>query len=325
MKLDYRLHRDEDLPELQRLWEESTTWGTLTAEIWRQHVVEAPLGGASIVVATDPADGRIVGEFAFIPSVVSVQGRELRSFRPAAPVVSKELRFRSVNPLEHPAAAMYLYAVKALRERGDGLIYMIPDPRWVRFFRMFPNLQGGSYPLWKLDLPLSEPLPLPLGYTGEELTDLEGERIDRLWSAWSSFYTCLVVRDSRSLPWKIGSGEYTVLGIEKGGELVGLVASRYKGDRQWLICDVLAADLDQSLRATLAAVSNFANEQVRTAPPDRPIHKTAVLVAPAMEAAARSLGFVRDDYDFPMIVHILDPAIRKQDVAPEKWYVSAND
>jgi hypothetical protein len=39
----------------------------------------------------------------------------------------------------------------------------------------------------------------------------------------------------------------------------------------------------------------------------------------------RSLGFVRDAYDFPVIVHILNSAISKEDVAPSNWYVSAND
>ena len=325
MSLTYRLYQDGDLPALRRLWEENTNWGTVTAEMWRQHVVEAPLGGVSGAVAEDSATGQIVGQFAFMPSLINVSGREYRAFRPAAPIVAKSLRFRSPNPMSHPVVAMYMHAVKALRERGDGLIYMVPDPRWVRFFKMFPNLYGGSFPLWKLDLPLAAKFSLPEGYTAAPLVVLDDERIDQLWAKWSGFHTCQVVRDARSLPWKIGKGEYEVLGVERGGELVGLVASRRKGDRQWLICDLLAADCGEALRATIIAVSNLAHERAASAPPDKTIIKVTLLVTPVMEPVVRDLGFVRDSYDFPMVIHVLNQSITKEEVAPSKWYVSAND
>lgn len=324
MSLTYRLHRQEDLPELQRLWEDNTTWGTLTGDIWRRYMIDAPLGGSAIVVASDEDSGRIVGQFGFVPSLVAVGTRTVRAFRPAAPIVSKEYRFRSPNPLKHPAAAMYLYAVKALRERGDGLIYMVPDPRWVRFFRIFPGLVSGSFPLWKMELPLRNRFSLGEGFSATPLVEY-GERVDRLWEAASPLHDCSVVRNAESLAWKIGSGEYEVLGIERRGELVGLVASRHKGDRQWLICDLLFADADETLRATLAAACNLAHERAVAASPDAPLVKAAVLVTPVMERMASELGFVRDEYDFPMVVHILDRSLSRDELAPERWYVSAND
>jgi hypothetical protein len=325
MTLSFRLHQEEDLPELKRLWEENTDWGTITDEMWRRHVVEVPGGGASIVVATGPDTDGIVGQFAFIPSLVKIGGRECRAFRPAAPIVAKSLRFRSPNPLSHPVSGMYLYAVKSLRQRGDGLIYMVPDPRWVRFFKMFPNLQAGTFPLWRIDLPLSKELVLPDGYEVTAATQLTGEQIDRLATTWSTFHSCSVVRDSRSLPWKIGNGDYEILQVERAGELVGLVASRRKGDRQWLICDVMAADLSDSLRATLTAVVNLAAERARAADAEKPINKASVLGTNAMEPVLLELGFARDNYKFPMVIHILDLTISKEDVESSKWYVSAND
>ncbi len=325
MSLTYRLHQDDDLPALQKLWEENTNWGLPTQELWQQYVIDAPLGGAVIVVAVDEQTQQIVGEFVFVPSLVSVNGREFRAFRPGAPIVAKSLRFRSPNPLSHPVVAMYRHAAAALRERGDGLIYMVPDPRWVRFFRMFPDFYGGTYPLWRLDLPLTAPLPLPADCVAAPLQVLNDERIDRIWNAWSTFHPCQVVRDSRYLPWKIGKGEYIVLGVEQQGELIGLVASRRKGDRQWLICDVMAINPDEALRATLIAVSNLAHEQALNALPEQPLRKAALLVTPVMEPVVRSLGYVRDEYDFPVVVQLLNPAIAKEDIMPSKWYVSAND
>ena len=323
MGLAYRLLRQQDLPAVQRLWKEEAGWGTFAEELWRRYVVDGPMGGVSGTVACDAGTGEIVGQFAFVPSLVSVGGREVRAFRPAAPIVARSLRFRSANPLRHPVVAMYRHAVKALRERGDGLIYMVPDARWVRLFRMFPFLQTGSFPLWRLPLPLPAPLALPDGFTAGPLDGWD-ERVDRLWEVSRRLHGCLVVRDSRTLPWKLGDASYDVLGVERGGELAGLVASRRKGE-QWLVCDLLAADTGDSLRATLAAAANLARERsLEGARNGRPVPKVTVLTTPSMEPVVRVLGFTRDAYDFPLVVHVLDPAL-KEAINPARWYVSAND
>lgn len=326
MGLNYRLVREDDLPGIQRLWKEETNWGTLAEEMWQRFVVDVPeWGGISGAIATDES-GTIIGQFAFVPSLVSVDGREFRAFRPGAPIVSKSFRFRGANPLNHPAVAMYNYAVKALRARGDGLIYMVPDPRWLRLFKMFPFLRCGSFPLWKLPLPLDQPFPPGSGYSASPLTSLDGPRIDRLWERARRLHDCLVVRDSRTLPWKLSEPGYEVIGVERGGELVGLAAARRKGDRQWLLCDLVTEDAGEALRETLLAAANLGHERaVEAAGTAKPIHKIAVLTTPLLEPAVRSLGFVRDQYDFPLVVHVLDPALTKHAISPARWYVSAND
>lgn len=326
MGLDYRLVREDDLPGIQRLWKEETNWGTLAEELWQRLVVDAPeWGGISGAVATDDS-GSIVGQFAFVPSLVSVDGREVRAFRPGAPIVSRSLRFRSANPLSHPAVAMYNYAVKALRARGDGLIYMVPDPRWLRLFKMFPFLRCGTFPLWKLSLPLGRPLAPGDGYSASRLASLDSERIDRLWERARRLHDCLVVRDSRTLPWKLSEPGYEVVGVERGGELVGLTAARRKGDRQWLLCDVVTTDAGEAMRETILAAVNLGHERaLEAAGTEKPIHKIAVLATPLMEPVLRALGFVRDAYDFPLVVHVLDPSLTKHDIDPARWYVSAND
>lgn len=326
MGLDYRLLQDDDLPGLQRLWREETDWGALAEEMWQRLVVGAPewarISGA---VATDES-GAIVGQFAFVPSLVAVGGREVRAFRPGAPIVSRSLRFRDSNPVNHPAVRMYNYAVKALRARGDGLIYMVPDPRWLRLFKMFPFLRCGSFPLWQLPLPLGRPLSAAAGYSAGRLTTLDDERIDRLWKRARGLYDCLVVRNSRTLAWKLDETGYEVVGVERGGELVGLASARAKGDRQWLLCDVVAADAGDAMRETLLAAVNAGHERaLAAAGAAKPLHKIAVLATPLMEPALRALGFVRGPYDFPLVVHVLDPSLSKHDVSPPRWYVSAND
>jgi hypothetical protein len=326
MGLTYEFHGDATLPGLERLWREETDWGETTLDGLRQWFDAAPFGKPRIVVATDTATGEIVGQFRFMPSRVSVNGEALRAVRPFGTIITQKMRdaVESNNPLEQPAVAMYTRAVEELQAAGEQLIYMVPDPRWVRLFKMFPFLQAGSFPLWSLPLPLSKPLPLVKGYTSAPLAAWD-ERVDRLWEKSARLHGCTVIRDAPTLRWKLAQANYTTTAVERGGELVGLVASRRKGDRQWLVCDLLAADAGDSLRATLAAVTNVAHEKSLDGAGDETIHKVAALATPLMEATLRDLGYARDAYDFPIVVHILDDSLKAEDLHPSRWYVSAND
>jgi hypothetical protein len=320
------MHTESDEPSMIRLWSEHGGWDEIDSQIWAHRFVNTPLGAAPTVLATDAVSGELVGQFPFVPSLVMVNGQPVRALRPFAPIVAKSARgsFLSANPFDHPIVAMYMHATKALRSRGEGLVYMVPDPHWLPFFRVFPMLQCGSFPLWSRSLPLSVRLPLGEAYRAAPLQTWD-ERVDRLWRATLRLHGCLVVRDTRMLPWKVSHGEYNITVVERQEELVGLVVSRRKGERQWLVCDVLAADSGESLRATLIAVTNVAHAMAVVAPAEDPIHKVAVLTTPVLEPVLRELGFARDAYDFPLVVHVLDPAIASHDVAPARWYVSAND
>ncbi|HEV2762322.1 MAG TPA: hypothetical protein VGV38_04940, partial [Pyrinomonadaceae bacterium] len=153
--------------------------------------------------------------------------------------------------------------------------------------------------------------------------DAPDERVDKLWEAARRLHGCAVVRGAAMLRWKLGNARYTLTAVERGGELVGLVASREKGDRQWLVCDLLAADDGEAMRATLASAANVAHAESLKG--ERELRKVAVLTTPVMEPAARDLGFARDAYDFPLVVHVLDDSLGLDDVTPARWYVSAND
>ena len=329
MTLKLEFHEVADLPGLERLWQEATDWGEQTLRRLHEWFMEAPFGRPRIVVATDVESGENIGQFRFMPSRVSVNGREVRAHRPFGTIITTRMReaVKSNNPLEQPAVAMYMHAVAELQARGEQLIYMVPDPRWVRLFRMFPFLQTGSFPLWSLPVPSEAgPLALGRGLTAAPLAAWGDGRVDALWNAARRVHGCMAVRNADVLRWRLANATYTVTAIERGRELVGLVASRAKGDRQWLVCDLLAADDGDALRATLAAAANVAHAeaQARAGGADE-IRKVAVLTTPVIEPVARDLGFVRDEYDFPLVVHILDDSLRAEDVNPARWYVSAND
>ena len=326
LTLDYRPFTSADLPELEKLWLHDTKWGGLTKQMWLDHVVNAPLGPPAGMLAVDSATGAIVGQFPFVRVLVEIDGQVRKAFRPSAPILSQRISelLQLANPFSHPVAVMYRQSIDALREEGAALLVMVPDPRWARFLRMFPGLQVGKVPLFSRPLPLTQPLEVDPEYTMAPLVNFD-DRVDALWRLAGRHHGVALARTADVLQAKIGRGDWEVLGVTRSGRLVGLVASRQHGDRQWLVGDLISEDLDGALRATLRAVIELANRRATEAPEDKPIHKVCLAVTPAMQAAVTGMGFVRDNYDFALVVHQLDPAISPSSIAPGRWYISAND
>ena len=282
--------------------------------------MKPPVGSARIVIGEDEA-GQIASQFAFVPSLVWLDGAEVPALRPFAPIVAPGVR-GGLNPMQHPVVAMFNHGRQAFGDLGDGVLYMLPDPRWRRLFRALPQFRTAPFPLLSRPLPL-EGGPLALGgYTAGPL-DGWGPRVDALWHAAREWLGVQVVRDSRTLPWKVGQGDYRLTAVERGNDLVGLVASRHKGDRQWLVCDLVAADAP-ALQATLAAAVNEGHAATTAAEPGS-LAKVSVLGAPAVEQAALALGLARERYTFHLVVERLDPEVPKDLAAPERWTVSPND
>jgi hypothetical protein len=113
------------------------------------------------------------------------------------------------------------------------------------------------------------------------------------------------------------------VGVRRDGDWVGLVAARQKGDRQWLLCDLLASD-DAAQRATLTAAVNRADTLARSAQAGQLV-KVALLVPPMLTEPAAALGFVRDRYDFTVVLRILDDRIERTAFEPSHCYLSANE
>lgn len=326
MALAYRMSTDADREALIELWSTASGWDEVDAETWAHRLLEPPFGEAAIAVAEDTGSGRIMGQFAFIPCELSVDGVPIRTVRPFAPILRPEVQssLLSPNPLRHPVGRLYREGIRQLKRRGHALMYGVPDPRWMRIFQVIPFLESGWFPLWSRPLPLEAPLDIPPDYSVGPLERWD-ERVDRLWERSSRLHGVTLVRNSRTLLWKVGGGDYTVTAVERGDELAGLVASRAKGDRQWLVCDLLSADAEEALDVTLRAAINEGNAEALRRPAEDPITKVAILMTRTLERAIRGLGFGRDDYDFPIVLQRLDKGVSKDAVSFDRWYVSAND
>ena len=323
MALQYRVATRDDLDALAAFWNEQSGWDTLDAASWAARFTPIPDVLETRVVVGENEAGEIRTQFLFLPLLVWIDGREVRGVRPFAPVVAPDARGGlDLNPLHHPIGAMFQHARHAFRDLGDGVLYLIPDPRWRRLFRPFPQFQRGQFPLLSRPLPLADG-PLPLDGHAAGPFDGDWARLDPLWEASRALDGPQVVRDGRTLPWKVGQGDYQLTAVERGNDLVGFVASRHKGDRQWLVCDILAAD-EAAYRATLTAAVNLGHERTQAKEPGA-IVKVSVMGTARMEPAALALGFTRERYRFHLIVERLDQTIPKEAAAPGRWGVSPND
>jgi len=309
---------------LAPLWARATEWGELTAELIQHYAVEAPGGPASVVTAAH--GGELVGATFFVPVRVMMCGKEVKAHRPSAFLLdpSARLGMIQVDPARHPVMGMYFFAAEQFRNLGDALLVTIPNPRWARVLKLIPGMHYTMFPLMSLELPLREPLPWNDAYHAQTLSTFDS-RIDELGRHVAKQYNCTILRDARYIEWKTERGDPVITAIERNGDLVGLVASRKRGDRQWMICDLLAVDSDEALTMTLIAAMQVAHERARADKSPEPLRKVGILGTALIMPVLEQLGFRRDQYDFPLAVHPLASSISREDVAPERWYVSADD
>jgi hypothetical protein len=323
MTVNFRLYRDDDAPALRTLWEGSSDWGALSDDLFQRYVIDAPNGGPLICVATDESDVPL-GAMTFQRKRAWCGGREVLAVRPAAPIVSEALRqrFRSLNPLDHPVVRMVSHTQGILRDQGVAFTYMLPHPQWRMLLKLMPGVVCAQFPLWSTRVPLDRPFMLEDGFEAAPLTSW-GDPVDALWRQASSRIECGVVRDSAQLKQMSGPPDYDVLGLYHAGDLAGVACARQHGDRQWLICDLLAVDAVAE-RQLLMAACNRAHEMARTGEAG-PLNKAALLVTHGLMEHVIALGFQRDRYDFTFAVRPLSDAISRDDLAAERWYLSAND
>ena len=325
MNTAYRMYTADDIDALVQFWRENAGWDQIDRKEWERRFYHTPYGNASVALAEDIDSGNIVGQFLFIPTVINIDGKEVKGFRPFAPVVKESVRAElGLLTLMEIVLKMYNYATDEFKKQGAGVIHMLPDPRWAKAFEFIPDAQVDFFPLWSLALPLQKKFDLPHTYTVSPI-DPNDNRINILCEHNNKLYGCIFPRNTAMLPWKTSHGNYRLSGVFNNEELVGVSVSIVKGkDKQWLICDMITADAEEAMAATLKATCNEAQDFL-AANKETTIQKIAILATPLIQQKVEGMGFKNDSYRFPIVIQALDPSLSKEQVAPQRWYASAND
>lgn len=324
MELTYRNFCEADIDTLVHFWNGNADWDVITRETWEHRFLKSPYGAPVIILALN--ENSIAGQFPFLPVGVCVDEKEVLSYRPFAIIINKNIRGAlKLLAMFQIVFKMFNHAIDLLKDSSVPLIHMLPDPRETRFFKAFSKFQIGYFPLWSLPLPLQRTFDLPACYETIFIHPLD-ERINTLWNENRKLNCCCVVRNAKTLEWKTSSDNYKLLGLLKNRTLAGLCVFIPKpDDKQWLICDILANDTYENLSVLIKATCQYAQYDPATTKPEKPLQKIAILATPALQTVLEPLGFQKDNYLFPVVVQLLDDSLTKAQVAPERWYVSAND
>ncbi|HEY0080870.1 MAG TPA: hypothetical protein VGB73_19865 [Pyrinomonadaceae bacterium] len=328
-RLTYRLFEERDLPSLLALWEEAG-WGSLTERQWREWYLETPFGAALVTVAVDGA-GKVAAQEMFMPSLLKVNGREVRALRFSAPILRTELRGRSLRRDEHPMIGLYKAAAEAASQRGFGVVYSMPEYAWLPIFRLAPRFGVPSFAETSYgcaSLRFESALGGDSAAGVDEVTARPvaefGDEYEELWlSAKESFpIECGVVRGREWLKFR-NSGRIAVEVRERAsGKLVGYTATKRQTG---LLADLLArtcADLPRVLAATLRWL---ASERGAGRVPENLAH-LKVMLTPALAAAVEAFDSEPVDYRFAFTCNTFDAdALPLEALAPERWYLMPGD
>jgi hypothetical protein len=331
MRIKYRLANDEDIESMAAFWSQNSDWDIIDRSEWEKRFVHAPFGKATVALGIDEETNEIISQFVFIPVAITVNGTEMRAFRPFAPILRKSFQTKfgiaSLLTGTHPLLKMYKIVQDQLTKEKTTLIYMIPDPRWSRVLQAFPFVLTHRFPLYTRLVTSNEVNKFSTSIDILPIHSFDAD-IDDLWEKSSIVYSCSIIRNSKSLPFKTSHGNFKVYIVKHNNRAIGLFVFVYKQkDKQWLICDLLSIDKNESLATTLEAACFTIQQEVKAVEAaDNFPGKIAILATPAIEAIVTRQGFDKNDYHFTLAVHILNKdGLDKKNIAPENWYVSAND
>lgn len=331
MRIKYRMANDGDVDAMADFWSKNSEWDIIDRIEWEKRFVHTPFGRAVVALGIDEESGEIIGQFIFIPVDIVVKGIEKKAYRPFAPILQKALQTRfgiaSLLTGQHPLLKMYKIIANQLTKEGIAMIYMIPDPRWSRVLQAFPFIHTHRFPLYTRVAVTNDEHIFPDTITTSKISPCDTE-IDMLWEECATVYSCSIIRNSKTLPWKTSHGHYKIYIVKRNDRAIGLFVLIYKQkDQQWLICDLLAIDKNESLDIILQAACSTVQKEIKTSQlANDQAAKIAILATPAIEEVARRHGFEKNDYHFTLAVHVLNKDdVDKKDISPENWYISAND
>jgi hypothetical protein len=325
MKSVIRFYTPDDIDELVHFWNENGGWDIIDRTEWEKRFYNTPNGPCSIVIALDESK-KIVGQFIFIPTKVLIGNEIYDSFRPHAPMIRKDVRSDlGMLTLFEYISKMYKFAVKNFIKQKTYIIFMLPYRRWARAFKFIKGTMVDSFPLWSFSMQDPETFILPPEYSVENIK-ADDERINDLWEKSRNLFKCCAVRDASVLSWKLSLKKFFVIGILNNGRLAGLCACLYsEPDKQWLLNDILAED-EETLEIVIKAACNEAGLfKLSLKDSGDTVRKVAILVTPLIEKVVSRLSFYKDNYDFSVVIHILNSKFKKKELAPQRWYFSAND
>jgi hypothetical protein len=322
-KITFRQYEEGDLPAILHLWSEESGWGGITVEQFNTWFVNTPYGNSLIVVAENE-EGKVIGQIVYAPTRMHVNGREIRSLRGAAPILSREMRGENIRDFNHPAFAMIRAGFEIAQKAGYQFVYSFPAFGWLGLFKSFPKTmpnpsEATSFECFLISLSNEKEWVKPDGDCRVSLQTVFGEEYDALWKEAVEQLPihCAIVRKAKWLQWAIG-GMY-VLEVRSSSDhhLVGYAALKKESG---LVVDVFAGTVRDIERVYLECVSALHHSN-----PERlPLPFTAIkgMISTQNKPVLEKIGYARDNFQFAFGGYLLDTSLSFEDMQMSKWQLS---
>jgi hypothetical protein len=323
-KITYRLYEEKDIPAIIKLWEQESGWGSITTEQFNKWFVNTPYGKAVIVVAEN-SEAEVIGQIVMSPSRMIVDGREIKSLRGAAPIVSKEMRGGNIKDFDHPVATMFRKGFEMAFAAGYQYFYSFPAYGWLGLLRLIPRMMPNPSDTASFDcfsVSLSE------NQVSVEKDDLLKvvlqtkitDEYDNLWNEAVEQMPihCSIVRKASWLQWVIG-GMY-VLEVRNvlDDKLVGYAAIKKESG---LVVDVFArtgSDLAKVYQQCVYALHQDNSQRLVL-----PFNAIKGMITPLNEPILNRIGYTKDDFRFAFGSYLLDKTIDFEKVKAANWYMTS--
>jgi hypothetical protein len=323
--LTYRLFQDEDIPGILLLWEKSSGWGGINEQQFHEWYINTPSGRSIIIIAANET-GEIVGQTAFIPAEISLEGKVVKGLRISAPILHKDFRLTDLRNPIHPAFALIRKGFDLGREMGYHILYSLPAHGWIGLMKIMSDY---GMPDCYFDEYDCVSVPLDDESIQEEKSNRRlvvsipksfNESYDELWKDASRLLsdTCCIIRKSAWLQWKIS--HHHVFEVSEDGRLLGYAVFKKKDG---LLLDLFARNRNDFKTVLLASFKALHVKNPNRFPVS--FDEIKLMLTPWVQTLIAGINYNPVKFQFAFGCSAIQKSVDPRSIQPQNWYIMPND
>lgn len=312
-----RLFRPEDLPAILQLWEDHSGWGGITEQQWHEWYMDTPWG-ESVVLVVEDLENEIVGQSAFTPFPLRLNGQTGTAYRISAPILKESIRAGRVISPDHPTRRMLDVGLTEVGARGAMAAYAMPLISWRGFFRRIPGFHVQEYGCACIDL--RNNTAQSEAKLDVEAAETFGIEHSNLWRDAMSLMPIQAALERTEALWNYRLSKQLVLNVRTySGDLMGYIAIKRESG---LVLDMLARNSKDLKLVITAGVQALAKRHAEFINCPSTIK---LMVTPQIEPIVKELEIPLDDFRFLFSVIPTQEGVEPESVAPQSWFLTAGD
>jgi hypothetical protein len=276
-----------------------------------------------MIIVTEDAQKRVIGQMIFVPSKVLVDGNEVNAYRIMAPIISNDYRGLDIRNYEHPAHAMFRFGVEEARKNNCEVIYFLPSIKWVATAKAFPK-----YGLPEASISVYDGVQISCSadhkvakHSLEDYYIQPGKfdaEYDQLWqeAIKSLPIQRAVSRNSNWLKWKRGPHLLLEVRDRDKDNLVGYIVIKKSSG---LVVDLLAGTLLQ-LELVLQLTVQLLHEG-NSYKPEVNLSGIKLMLTPLIQKVIHSIPNDKIDFQFAFVYFFLTEKVKGN----TEWYIMPDD